>query len=105
MADRQRAEMKWRSIFENAVEGIFQTTVEGKFLAANPALARICGYETIQELTQQLADVGQLYQNPQRRSEFVQRLENDELVTDFESKIQRADGEVVWISPRKWPRR
>ena len=42
----RRAEQKYRSIFENATEGIFQTTAEGKYLSANPALARMYGYDS-----------------------------------------------------------
>jgi PAS domain-containing protein len=58
----RRAEQKYRSIFENATEGIFQMTPEGKYLSANPALARMFGYDSPEELLADLTDIGsQLY--------------------------------------------
>ena len=69
--ERRRAEEKYRSIFENAVEGIFQTTVEGRFLTANPAMARMLGYESPEELLEAISNIGdQLYVEPERREEF-----------------------------------
>ena len=68
----RRAEQKYRSIFENATEGIFQTTPEGKYLSANPALARMYGYESPAELLAHLTDIsGQLYVEPDRRRKFA----------------------------------
>ena len=64
------AEMRYRNIFENAIEGIFQTTPEGRYLSANPALAHICGYSSVDELLQAITDIGtQLYVDPGRRQE------------------------------------
>jgi PAS domain S-box-containing protein len=95
----RQAEHKYRSIFENAVEGIFQTTPDGRYLSANPALARIYGYESPQELCKALSDIAcQLYVDPGRRAEFVGRLEENDTVVDFESQVYRKDGGVVWIS-------
>ena len=73
VAERQRvehelrqAETKYRSIFENAVEGIFQTTPDGHYLSVNPALARIYGYETPEVLIRSLTDISeQLYEADQ----------------------------------------
>ncbi len=95
----RRAEAKYRSIYENAVEGIFQTTSDGKYLSANPALARIYGYESPGELIESIGDIErQLYVNPQRRDDFVALMECDGVVTGFESEIYRKDGSVIWIS-------
>src|ERR671916_9001 len=69
--ERRRAEEKYRGIFENAVEGIFQTTVEGRFITANPALARMLGYDSPEELLAAISDIAeQLYTDPERRAEF-----------------------------------
>src|SRR5262245_27350590 len=63
----RQAEAKYRSIFENAVEGIFQTTPEGQYLSVNPALACIYGYETPDELMKSLTDISeQLYVDTSR---------------------------------------
>ena len=57
----RRAELRYRSIFENCLEGIFQTTPDGKYLCANPALARIYGYESVDDLIAALTDIGTSY--------------------------------------------
>jgi PAS domain S-box-containing protein len=93
------AEVKYRSIFENAVEGIYQTTPIGKYLSVNPALARIYGYASGQELAASITDVGrQLYVDPGRREQLIELLRRDATVTGFESQVYRRDGEVIWIS-------
>ncbi len=93
------AEEKYRSIFENAVEGIFQTTAEGKYLSANPKLAQIYGYDSPLELMSELCDIQQqLYVDPQRRKDFRDLLESTDTVKDFESQVYRRDGQIIWIS-------
>lgn len=95
----QEAEEKYRSIFENAVEGIFQTTFEGHYLSANPALARIYGYDSPLDLFSNLHNIAQqLYVEPQRRAEFIQLIQAQGEVTTFESQVYRKDGSVIWIS-------
>jgi len=93
------AEEKYRSIFENSVEGIFQTSPDGQYLSANPALARIYGYESSDELIAGIGDIErQLYLDPNRREEFRRRITSDGVVTGFESQVYRRDGSVIWIS-------
>jgi PAS domain S-box-containing protein len=93
------AELKYRGIFENSVEGIYQTTPTGKYLSVNPALARIYGYASAQELTAAVTDVGrQLYVDPRRREQFIKLLRRDDTVTGFESQVYRRDGQVIWVS-------
>ena len=95
----RQAERKYRSIFENAVEGIFQTTPDGRYIACNPALARIYGYESPEELLISLTDIGrQLYVEPHRRYEFIKQLHSRDCVSDFESQVYRKDGRIIWIS-------
>ena len=95
----RRAEQKYRSIFENATVGIFQTTPEGKYLSANPALAGMYGYESPEELLADLTDISrQLYVEPDRRRKFTLAMRNDGRIQDFESQIYRHDGSVIWIS-------
>jgi PAS domain S-box-containing protein len=95
----RRAEQKYRSIFENATEGIFQTTPEGKYLSANPALARMYGYDSPVELLADLVDISrQLYVDPDRRRKFTLAMRNDGRIHDFESQIYRRDGTIIWIS-------
>jgi two-component system, NarL family, sensor histidine kinase UhpB len=97
--ERRRAEEKYRSIFENAVEGIFQTTVEGQFVTANPAMARMFGYESSEELLGAISSIGdQLYMEPERRREFNRLVVRDGFVSGFEAQLLRKDGTPVWIS-------
>ncbi len=94
-----RAEAKFRSAFENAVEGIFQTTPDGHYLYANPALARMYGYANAAELMSGISDIGrQVYVDAERRSEFKRLLAEYDAVRAFESQIRRRDGTVIWIS-------
>lgn len=95
----RRAEQKYRSIFENATEGIFQTTPDGHYLSANPALARMYGYDSPEELLAALTDISrQLYVQPGRRAEFTLAMQQYEKVLEFESQIYRRDGSIIWIS-------
>src|ERR687898_2121251 len=97
--ERRQAEEKYRSIFENAVEGIFQTTVDGRFLTANPAMARMLGYETPEELLGAISSIrDQLYVEPGRREDFYQLALRDGFVSGFEVQMHRKDGTLVWGS-------
>jgi len=92
-------EQRYRGIFEHAIEGIFQTTPDGHYLGANPALARIYGYGTPEELQRALRDIGrQLYVQPGRRAEFLAAVARDGKVSNFESQVYRKDGSIIWIS-------
>jgi len=98
-SELRQAEARYRNLFENTVEGIFQTTPEGHYLSANPALARIYGYESPEELMANITNIqDQLYLDPDRRSEFIQLLESGDGVMRFESQINHRDGRLTWIS-------
>lgn len=95
----RQAEEKYRSIFENASEGIFQITPNRQYLSANPALARIYGYSCAEELMAKLTDIdSQLYLDPVRRAEFISQVEEQGSVFEFESQVYRADGSTIWVS-------
>ncbi len=95
----RRAEEKYRSIFEHALEGIFQSTAEGSFISANPAYARIYGFGSVEELMAEVTDIGgQLYVDPRDRREFMNRLEDEGFVEGFERQCVRKDGKRIWVS-------
>ncbi len=95
----EAAELRYRNIFEHASEGIFQSTREGRYLAANPALARLYGYDDAPQLMADLADIERrLYVQPDRRDEFLTLIEKDGEVLNFESEVYRRDGSRIWIS-------
>ena len=86
-------------MFENAIWGIFQTTPEGYYITANPALARIYGYESPAELLGAITNIGrQLYVDPLRRDAFTQQMQRSGVVSGFESQVYRRDGTTIWIS-------
>lgn len=95
----REAEKKYSSIFENAIEGIFQTTPDGCYLSANPALARIYQYESPEELIAEMNIMERpLYVDPERRAEFVKLMHKWGRVINFESQIYCRNGRVIWIS-------
>ena len=99
ISDRKQAEEKYRSIFLNAIEGIFQTTPDGRYLRANPALAKILGYDSRQELIEQITDIQQqIYVDPEQRQEFIRRLADRGAVEGFEYQVYRRDRSKIWIS-------
>jgi PAS domain S-box-containing protein len=95
----RKAGEQYRGIFENALEGLYLTSRDGRFLRANPALARMCGFGSTEALTHAVNDLGhQLYADPGRRAEFIRLIEKSDVVTDFTSEILRADGTKSWAS-------
>jgi diguanylate cyclase (GGDEF)-like protein/PAS domain S-box-containing protein len=106
ISDRKRAENelrhaeeKYRSIFENATEGIFQSTLDGQFISANPALAAIYGYSSPEELKASLTDItNNLYVQPKRRAEFLHLIQQQGGVSEFESEVYCKNGQMIWIS-------
>ena len=95
----RRAEENYRSIYENAIEGIFQTTPDGHYLSANPALARMLGYSSPQDLVTSIQDLGtQMCVKPESRLELKKRLEMEGQVRGFENEVCRKDGSRIWIS-------
>lgn len=95
----RQTEEKYRSIFENAAEGIFQTTAEGQFITANPALARMYGCNSTEEFIANVTDISrQLYYDPQRRKEFLEVIKKEGFVHNFEIKSRRKDGGIFWVS-------
>jgi Amt family ammonium transporter len=95
----QRSEEKYRSIFENAVMGIFQTTRDGQYLSVNAALAKTYGYDSPDELLNGMTSIArQLYVDPNRRAQFMDAISKTGSVTDFQSEIYRKDGSICWIS-------
>jgi PAS domain S-box-containing protein len=94
-----KAEERYRGIFENSVAGIFQTSPEGTYLDVNPALTRIYGYSSREEMMAKISDIARLlYVDPNRRSEFIRLMKDQGQVQDFEAQIYRKDGTVIWIS-------
>ncbi|NQU04208.1 MAG: cache domain-containing protein [Syntrophaceae bacterium] len=92
-----KSEEKYRSIFENAVEGMFQTTPQGHIINANPSMAQILGYDSPQEMITEVSNIGsQLYVNPLQRDEHFQLFEHKDRVIEFECQLYRKDRSIIW---------
>ena len=93
----REGEKKYRSIFENAIGGIYQTTKDGRCVTANRALARIIGYSSAEEFIATVGDISRLYVEKGRRREFIRLIEKNNILTGFESEVYRKDGKKIWI--------
>ncbi len=95
----KQAENKFRSMFENAVEGIFQTTLEGRYTIVNPMLARLYGYSSPAEMIETLTHIKtQLYVDSRCRQRFINQIEATGAAIGFEAQVYRKDGSIIWIS-------
>lgn len=97
--DVTRAEKKYRSIFENAIEGIFQVSMTGQILSANPAAATIIGFKSPAEMQEEVTDVRDWLKLTRRDwHTLVSSLRDHGTVSDFEIEVRRTTGEFVWLS-------
>ena len=94
----KNSELKYRNIFENAVEGIYQSTIEGRFITANAAFARMAGYDSPEELIESIKDIEtQLYVYPEDRKRFLEIREAKGFVEGFEVEFYKKDGSKFWV--------
>lgn len=102
--DLKASEKKYRSIYQNAIEGIYQTTHDGRIVSASPSFARILGYESVDEMTSTITDVAQeLYYKPEDRKPFIEALEQKGEIADYETRFKKKNGDPIWglVSAKK----
>ena len=93
------AEARYRGIFETATEGIFRSTPDGHLLIANPALARMFGYPSPEEMISSVTDIEQqIYVSAEKRSEMKRLLLERGVIQGFEEENYRKDGSIIWVS-------
>ena len=93
------AERRFRSIFENSVEGMFQSRLDGRYIAANPALARILGFDSPADMIDATNQQGwNVYADPVRRQHLLDEIARVGFVTNFESQVQRRDGTLIYLT-------
>ena len=96
---QRQAEARYQNVVENAVEGIFQTTPDGRFLMANPSLAQMLHYDSPDTLVSTITDISrQLYVDPKKREEIRALLSQCGVVRAFETELTCRDGEVISVS-------
>jgi len=94
----QEAEEKYRNIFENSAEGIYQVAPEGRFITANPAAAHILGYDSPEELIGTIKDIrAQIYAYPEDRDKATELLKKDGFFKNFEVRNRQKNGNIVWV--------
>jgi PAS domain S-box-containing protein len=99
LAEQRHAEESYRKLFESSIDGIYVTTPAGLLLNANPALARIMGYDTPQQLINAITNISEnVYVHPEAREEYKFRMQRDGMVREFEYQVYRRDGDVLWLS-------
>ncbi len=95
----RESEERYRILFENATEGIFQSTPEGRFINVNPSLARLGGFSSPEEMIASVNDIAQdLYVNPDDRRAIGRMLAGGGTVEGYEAAFQRKDKRKVWLS-------
>lgn len=93
-----KAQENYRSIFENAIDGIYQTTPDGKFITANQAMATMLGFDTAEELMNSVKDINkELYVDSKDRDRVKALVENNTQQTGFEFQLHKKNGEIIWV--------
>jgi PAS domain S-box-containing protein len=94
-----QAEEKYRSIFENAIEGIYQTTLDGRCISVNPAFAHMLGYDSQENAVNMITDISrQIYVNPEHRTQLLSLLSKQGKVSKFETQFYRKNGSIAWVA-------
>ncbi|MEM6715251.1 MAG: PAS domain S-box protein [Cyanobacteria bacterium P01_C01_bin.147] len=97
-AARHIAEENYRSLFENALEGIFQSSQDGRFISVNQAMARLYEYASPDEMVSHITDISQqIYVDPKARRRFIQLMAQSGEVQNFEYRSYRRDGRIIWV--------
>ena len=98
-AELKQSEERYRGIFDNAQEGIFRTTPNGKIIMANQALVKMLGYESPKEFMADITNIArQLYVNPEDRRILKETIEKHGFIKGYEVQTKRKDGGIIWIS-------
>ncbi|MDG5497759.1 ATP-binding protein [Niveispirillum sp. BGYR6] len=98
-AELAAAERKYRDMYETALEGLFITDTEGRFLSANPALVNLLGYESEAELKRCIANASaDLYMDQENRAEITRTVLKQGFTGSMELEVRRRDGTPIWVA-------
>jgi PAS domain S-box-containing protein len=99
LAEQRLAEESYRKLFEGSVDGIYVTTPAGELLNANPALARMMGYDAPKKLILEIGNITKsVYVCPEARAEFQRLMQRDGMVREFEYQVHQRSGAILWLS-------
>jgi len=95
----RKSEEKYRNIFENAIEGMYQSNLQGRYITVNPSMAHMLGYESPEDMISTVANIEeQVYVTPEDRKRFKMLMDRDGYVNDFETQLYKKDGSIIWAS-------
>jgi PAS domain S-box-containing protein len=94
----QECHYKYKTVFQNVQIGLFQTTYEGRLVTANPAFAKILGYDSVEQLKHEVSNVAVLYEKSDKRPSILDYIYKHGSISDMESDVRRRDGTVIRIS-------
>jgi len=95
----KKSEKKYRSLWERAVEGIFQASPDGHLISANPSLYKIMGYDQSEDTASLATDIAkQIFVNPEDRDKLLNNLSAQDQVVGFETDVRQKDGTPIQIS-------
>jgi PAS domain S-box-containing protein len=98
VTEKIKAEEQYKTIFDNSLEGIFQTSLDGKIRKANPSLAKMIGYDSPQELMATVKDLGkEIYANPEDRTNIKKLMKKEGKIYGLEVKALKKDGTPIWV--------
>ena len=92
------SEERYRKIFENSIEGIFQSALDGHYLTVNPSFARMFGFDSPKQMIGAVTNISSLYVHPEVREQIVHLLRTVGEVKNYEAELNRRDGTRIWIS-------
>lgn len=99
ITDRKEVEKEYRHVFDGALEGIFRTSRDGRGLQANPALAAMLGYDSVEQCLSEMNDsTHPVWMNPNERTRYLDLIEKQEIIREYECRLKRRDGSVIWVS-------
>jgi len=95
----QESETQYRYIFDNAIEGMYRTSIDGKSLMANPALATMLGYNSVAEYLREMNDSAQqVWYNHEQRSAYISLLKKQNIIKGYECQLKQKNGNPIWVS-------
>ena len=97
--EKEKRAAEYKNIYDNAIEGMFRTSLEGKIMQSNKALAKMLGYDTANDVVNSVNDSGsQVWANADERLKYAKLLEEQDIIRKFECQYKRVDGGIIWVS-------
>lgn len=95
--DLRQVEARYKNIYQNAAQGMYQCTLDGTILKVNPAFAKIFGYEQVTRLTSSVNNIKTLYKDQNDRLQLISDLKTHKIITNYEMEMLDRDGKSVWV--------